>query len=105
MDGAEFSIGARIPEVEGKLARLCLDLQGIRPWQCEIDVGPRFLAKDTKREDFGTHQNERARDHCRGSAGKVGELRPVFALRKLPDEKGEDELSKEKRDPRLSHGV
>ena len=47
IDGAEFPIGARIPEVKSELTRLRLDLQSIRPGRREIDIGPRPLAKHT----------------------------------------------------------
>src|SRR2546421_6900604 len=105
MEGTEFPIGAWIPEVKGELARLRLYLQGIRPGWCEIDIGPCALAKDTEREDLRAHENECGRHHYFGSARKIRELPAVFAFRKLPDEKRQDELREKKGDPRLSHEV
>ena len=105
MDGAEPAINARVPEVKSELARLGLDLQGIRPRRCEIDIGPRSLAKNTERQDLRAHKDERGRHHHLGAAWKILQLHANFAFRKRPDEKRQDELGEKKRDPRFSHSV
>src|SRR5713101_4354258 len=105
MQGTEFCVNTRIPEIEGELAGLGLNLHGIRLGGSEINVGPSFLSKNAECQNLRTDQNERSGHHQCGASRNVPDPGPWFALRESPHEKGQKQLGSQESKTRFRHGI
>src|SRR5579863_9052154 len=101
MNGAKFSVGTGVTEVESELPRLRLNLQGVGFGGGKVNFRPRFLAQYAEGQDFRSDKDESGDDHEFGTARKMHHFRACFAIRVFPDKESEDELGKDERQSSL----
>src|SRR5277367_3041270 len=74
MKRGKLSVRAWITKIKCELARLGLDLQGVRLWRCEVDIRPGFLSEHPKCKDFCPNENECRGNHQLRAAWQVPDL-------------------------------
>src|SRR2546430_10878693 len=103
MNRAKLSIRTGVAKIEGELSSLDLNRHSVSRGRSEINVSPSLDSEHSQRQNFRPHQEEGCPNHSLGPTGEALGLLAGTRVGKSPNEKGQDDLRSQERNPCFRH--